>query len=217
MSAKQVSTVGLVALCGPTCGGKTSLARTLIERWESVFAPLVTTTTRAPRPGEVNGVDYHFVSRFEFEEYRNRGWLVEADEIAGQAYGLQRADLRRLHESGRIGVAVVTPNGIEPIRAASEALGKRLVSVYLGATREDLMVRFLRRYRADSEERAADYARRLIHLLDEQPRWEQAAQYDIVEKSLSDDTLGSVLERIQEQIVQDAVWVADGSGLRVTH
>jgi hypothetical protein len=64
------------------------------------------------------------------------------------------------------------------------------VSVYLGATREDLMVRFLQRYRADREDRAEVYARRLMHLLDEQPTWETAAHYDIVEKEFSDDDSG---------------------------
>jgi len=217
MNLKPVSTVGVIALCGPTCGGKTTLAQTLIERWESVFASVVTTTTRQPRPGEIQGIHYRFVSRFEFEQYAAHGRLVESDEISGQMYGLQRDELRRLADSGRIGVAVVTPNGIEPIRAACEALGKRLVSVYLGATREDLIVRFLQRYRADRDETAGYYAERLIHLLDEQGAWESAADYDIIEKEFGEATIDSVLERIQAQISRDAVWVADGSGLRVTH
>ena len=106
---------------------------------------------------------------------------------------------------------------IEPIRAACEALGKRLVSVYLGANREDLIVRFLQRYRADREDRAEHYSRRLMHLLDEQGAWANAAAYDVVEKQFGEATLDSVLERIQAQIAQGAVWVADDSGLRVTH
>jgi guanylate kinase len=217
MTLKSVSDVGVIALCGPTCGGKTTLAQTLIERWDAVFAPVVTTTTRQPRPGEIQGIHYRFVSRFEFEQYAAHGRLVERDEISGQMYGLQADELRRLADSGRIGVAVVTPNGIEPIRAACEALGKRLVAVYLGATREELIVRFLQRYRADREDRAEFYALRLIHMLDEQGAWENAATYDIVEKQFGEATMDSVLERIQAQLVQGAVWVADGSGLRVTH
>jgi guanylate kinase len=165
----------------------------------------------------VQGIHYRFVSRFEFEQYATHGRLVERDEISGQMYGLQRDELHRLDDSGRIGVAVVTPNGIEPIRAACEALGKRLVSVYLGANREDLIVRFLQRYRADREDRAEHYSRRLMHLLDEQGAWANAAAYDVVEKQFGEATLDSVLERIQAQIAQGAVWVADDSGLRVTH
>jgi guanylate kinase len=217
MTLKTVSTVGVIALCGPTCGGKTTLAQTLVARWPSVFAPVVTTTTRQPRPGEVQGIHYRFMSRFEFEQYATHGRLVERDEISGQMYGLQRDELHRLDDSGRIAVAVVTPNGIEPIRAACEALGKRLVSVYLGANREDLIVRFLQRYRADREDRAEHYSRRLMHLLDEQGAWANAAAYDVVEKQFGEATLDSVLERIQAQIAQGAVWVADDSGLRVTH
>ena len=205
MTLKTVSTVGVIALCGPTCGGKTTLAQTLVARWPSVFAPVVTTTTRQPRPGEVQGIHYRFVSRFEFEQYATHGRLVERDEISGQMYGLQRDELHRLDDSGRIGVAVVTPNGIEPIRAACEALGKRLISVYLGANREDLIVRFLQRYRADREDRAEHYSR------------VDAAADDVVEKQFGEATLESVLERIQAQIAQGAVWVADDSGLRVTH
>jgi len=89
--------------------------------------------------------------------------------------------------------------------------------VYLGANREDLIVRFLQRYRADREDRAEHYSRRLMHLLDEQGAWANAAAYDVVEKQFGEATLDSVLERIQAQIAQGAVWVADDSGLRVTH
>ncbi len=56
-----------------------------------------------------------------------------------------------------------------------------------------------------------------MHLLDEQGAWANAAAYDVVEKQFGEATLDSVLERIQAQIAQGAVWVADDSGLRVTH
>lgn len=209
--------VGMIAVCGPTCGGKTTLARHLIERWDSVFRAVVTTTTRQPRPGEVQGQHYHFVSRYEFDQMNERGWLVESDEVSGHCYGLTRQEMKRIIDGGRIGVAVVTPKGIEPIRQGCEALGKRLVSVYLGASRHELITRFLQRYRSDREDRAEHYADRLIHMLDEQVNWEREAHYDIVEKCFNDETFGSVVEQIQEAISGGAVWVADGSGLRATH
>jgi guanylate kinase len=188
--------VGAIAICGPTCSGKSTLVQALAARWPSMFAPIVTTTTRLPRPGEVPGRDYHFVSRDQFEQYAAHGELVESDEFSGHWYGIRRDELRRLADSGRVGVAALTPNGIDPIRTACAVLGRRLVTVYVAATRQELTARLLQRYRADREARAAHYARRLLHLLDSQNTWQSAYPYEIVEPDFNARTLESVVQQI---------------------
>lgn len=188
--------VGAIAICGPTCSGKSTLIRALLEQWPSAFAPIVTTTTRSPRPGEVPGRDYYFVSRDEFEQYAAQGELVESDEVSGHWYGVRRDELRRLAVSGRIGVVALTPNGIDPTRTACADLGRRLVTVYVAARRQVLAMRLLQRYRADREVRAMHYARRLLHLLDSQGTWQSAYPYEIVEPDFNARTLESVVQRI---------------------
>ena len=195
--------VGAIAICGPTCSGKSTLARALLERWPSAFAPIVTTTTRSPRPGEELGRDYHFVSRDEFEQCATHGEFVESDEVSGHWYGVRRDELRRLAVSNRIGVFALTPNGIDPIRTACAELGRRLVTVYVAASRPVLAMRLLQRYRADREVRAMHYARRLLHLLDSQGTWRSAYPYEIVEPDFNARTLESVVQWIHRVAIDD--------------
>ncbi|WP_235871124.1 guanylate kinase [Rhodococcus spongiicola] len=77
----------MVVLAGPSAVGKSSVVRLLRERMpEVVFS--VSVTTRDPRPGEVDGQDYHFISRDEFDRMIAAGELLEWAEIHG---GLQRS------------------------------------------------------------------------------------------------------------------------------
>jgi len=80
--------------------GKTSLARALIERLPSL-AFSISHTTRAPRPGERDGVDYFFVSPAEFERMRAAGEFLEHAEVYGNRYGTSRAVIERLLRAGK--------------------------------------------------------------------------------------------------------------------
>lgn len=72
----------LLVLVGPSGSGKTTLAKAL------GFTPLCTTTCRAPRPGEADGVDYHFVSDDAFEQLVSHGLMAEHASYAGIRYGV---------------------------------------------------------------------------------------------------------------------------------
>lgn len=80
--------------------GKTSLAHALIERLPSL-AFSISHTTRAPRPGERDGVDYFFVSPAEFERMRAAGEFLEHAEVYGNRYGTSRAVIERLLRDGK--------------------------------------------------------------------------------------------------------------------
>ena len=80
--------------------GKTSLAHALIERLPNL-AFSISHTTRAPRPGERDGVDYFFVSKLEFERMRERGEFLEHAEVYGNHYGTSRAVVDRLMADGK--------------------------------------------------------------------------------------------------------------------
>ncbi|MFR9750193.1 guanylate kinase [Nocardia sp. 004] len=104
----------LVVLVGPSAVGKSTVVRCARERLpDLVFS--VSATTRAPRPGEVDGRDYHFVSRAQFDEMIEAGELLEWADIHG---GLQRSG---------------TPAG--PVRAAMAQGRPVLVEVDLAGAR----------------------------------------------------------------------------------
>jgi guanylate kinase len=73
-------------ICAPSGAGKTSLVAELLRRDRNVRLS-VSHTTRAPRPGEQDGRDYHFVSRTAFEAMIERGAFLESAEVHGNLYG----------------------------------------------------------------------------------------------------------------------------------
>jgi guanylate kinase len=79
-------TGNIFIICAPSGAGKTSLVAELLKRNRSVRLS-VSHTTRAPRPGEQDGRDYHFVSRPTFEAMIERGEFLESAEVHGNLYG----------------------------------------------------------------------------------------------------------------------------------
>lgn len=90
----------LLVLAGPSGVGKGTVGRALLAR-EPNLAWSVSSTTRAPRPGEVDGVDYHFVTRDEFERTRAEGGFLEWFEVYGQLKGTPRAPVDAALAGGR--------------------------------------------------------------------------------------------------------------------
>ncbi len=89
-----------LVLSSPSGGGKTTIARMLLERRSDVGYS-VSCTTRPPRVGEVNGRDYFFVSVDEFRERRSRGEFAESAEVHGNLYGTLRREVARVLGTGR--------------------------------------------------------------------------------------------------------------------
>ena len=82
-------------LSSPSGGGKTTIARMLLERRQDVGYS-VSCTTRAARPGEQDGKDYFFLSREEFERKRGLDELAESAVVHGNLYGTLRAEVQRV-------------------------------------------------------------------------------------------------------------------------
>lgn len=82
----------LIIVSGPSGAGKSTVVKQLLADCSLPIQMSVSATTRSPRPGEVNGVDYHFLSREEFRERRERGEFLECFEVFGRGdwYGTLR-------------------------------------------------------------------------------------------------------------------------------
>ena len=105
----------LIVLTGPSGVGKGTLLRSLLQRHPELYLS-VSATTRPPRPGEVDGQDYFFVSRPMFERMIANGELLEWAEFAGNLYGTPRAAVEAQINQGKWVVLEIELEGARQIR-----------------------------------------------------------------------------------------------------
>jgi len=105
----------LLVLSSPSGGGKTSIAKNLLQGRDDLGYS-VSATTRPMREGEREGVDYHFVSHAEFERRRGAGEFLESAEYGGNLYGTLRSEIERIFAKGRHAVLDIEIDGARQIR-----------------------------------------------------------------------------------------------------
>lgn len=115
----EVGRARVVVLSGPSAVGKSTVVRCLRERMPDLYFS-VSATTRAPRAGEVDGVDYHFVSPARFQELIDRGELLEWAEIHGGLHrsGTPARPVRDATASGRPVLIEVDLAGARAVKKA---------------------------------------------------------------------------------------------------
>jgi len=96
----SAATGNLFVIAAPSGGGKTSLTRALLEREPSILLS-VSYTTRPPRPGETDGVDYQFVTPERFRELKDAGEFLEHAQVHGNWYATSATWLKRQIEAGQ--------------------------------------------------------------------------------------------------------------------
>jgi guanylate kinase len=105
----------LIVVSAPSGAGKSTLVNLLLERDPGVQLS-VSYTTRSPRPGEINGRDYHFVDMPAFNAMRERGEFLEWAEVHGNFYGTAHAGLRQQLNSGNDLVLEIDWQGAQQLR-----------------------------------------------------------------------------------------------------
>ena len=136
---------------GPSGVGKGTLIRTLRERMPELELS-VSATTRAPRPGERDGVDYHFLSDEEFDRRARAGEFVEHATYAGRRYGTLRSELERRTAAG---VPVVLEIEVQGARQVAQTLPDAVRVFIAPPSREALHDRLVGRGTDDPQEVAA--------------------------------------------------------------
>jgi guanylate kinase len=135
-------------ITGPSGVGKGTLIRGLMERLEQLELS-VSATTRAPRPGEHDGVDYHFLTREEFDRRVESGDFVEHADYAGRSYGTLRSELEARVQAGTPVVLEIEVQGARQVRAAMP----EAVQVFIAPPSLDaLRTRLIGRGTDDAEE-----------------------------------------------------------------
>lgn len=156
----------IVAICGKTCSGKSTLEKALLKGGD--FAPLISTTTRAPRPGEVNGREYHFESHERFERLISENAFIETNRVGGEFYGKTFGSLIAAQGRADHVVAVIEPVGMRNLRRYAQSRQIDFTSVWIEVSPQVQAQRFVERY-ADAHKDTM--TQRLAMMLGEEGRW----------------------------------------------
>ena len=160
----------LIVLSGPSGVGKGTVRKALFEMPEQEFVYSVSMTTRPPRPGEVDGVDYYFVSREEFERQIAAGNLLEYAEFVGNYYGTPKDKVEEQLNKGKEVILEIEVNGALQVRDKC----KDAVFIFLVPPTRQALYERLKNRGTESEERI------LARITKANKEFRLAHQYDYI-------------------------------------
>ena len=191
MSNDSIQRRGLMlVLSSPSGAGKTTLSRQLLDN-DSQIQLSVSCTTRAKRPGEKDGVDYHFVDTATFSGMSQRGEFLEHASVFSHYYGTPKAPVEAALSAGKDVLFDIDWQGTQQLR---ESARDDLVSVFILPPSTADLERRLRTRARDSEE---TIARRMIHAPDEMSHWD-AYDYVVVNVDFA-ESVGQVAAILQAE------------------
>jgi len=187
-------------LSSPSGGGKTTIARELLGRRNDVGYS-VSCTTRAARPGEVEGKDYYFLTREAFLSKREAGAFAESAEVHGRLYGTLKSEINRVLGAGKHVIMDIDVQGARQIQASFP----EAVTVFVLPPSGDVL---LDRLRARKSESPQQLVVRLHSALDELRAVEEY-EYIVV-----NDELDDAVRRVNAILDAEVVSRARVAGLR---
>jgi len=189
-----------VILSAPSGGGKTSIARELLAAREDLGYS-VSCTTRTPRPGEMDGRDYFFLSRAEFARRRERGEFAESAEVHGNLYGTLRSEVQRVLDAGKHVIMDIDVQGAQQfLRVFPQS-----VTIFVLPPSGDVLLDRLRQRQTESKDQLA---KRLLSALQEL----QAVEW--YEYVVVNDELAKAVHRVSAIIDAEVVSRERVAGLR---
>jgi guanylate kinase len=172
----------LFVLSAPSGAGKTTLCSALRHKPDFVYA--VSCTTRAPRPGEVEGEDYHFLSEKQFDHRLAAGEFLEYAEVHGSRYGTLKNSVTENLRKGIDVLIDIDTKGAASIRACGDPFVlDALVDVFIMPPNLEELRRRLMKRGSETEEQIAT---RLQNAAGEMERWRDY-KYTLISGSMEED------------------------------
>jgi guanylate kinase len=139
----------LVIISGPSGVGKDTIIAAMKERdHRGEYHYVVTCTTRDRRPGEIDGISYRFLSRAEFQDLRDAGELLEANQVHGNWYGTPRDGVRHALASGQHAILKIDVQGAQAVKSQVPTA----LLIFVVPPSMDTLVEHLRARRTESAE-----------------------------------------------------------------
>lgn len=174
-------------LSAPSGGGKTTIARHLLERRSDVGYS-VSCTTRAPRPREVNGKDYYFLSHDEFVRRRLAGDFAESAEVHGSLYGTLRSEIDRVLGRGQHVIMDIDVQGARQIREAFPAS----VTVFVLPPSGEVLLERLRKRKTESPQQLVSRLNSALRELRAVEEYEYVVVNDDLDRAV--ERVGAILD-----------------------
>lgn len=175
----------LIILSSPSGAGKSTLSRRLLD-WDDSLRFSVSATTRAPRPGEVDGEHYHFLSEADFKRDVNNGDMLEHAHVFGNFYGSPRKPVQTTVDAGRDVLFDIDWQGAQQI--VNSALGPHTLSIFI---LPPSIAELRRRLESRGQDSAETIGKRMLKSWDEISHW---GSYDYV---LVNDDLDRTFEHLK--------------------
>ena len=186
----------LIILSAPSGTGKTTLVGRLVERVPGLVRSR-SYTSRVPRPGEVDGVDYHFVAPDRFRDMIEEGAFLEWADVFGRLYGTGAAETERCRAAGLDVVLVIDVQGARQVRRrVRDAVGIFVLPPSFGTLEERL------RGRGEDVTEAADLEQRLCTARREV---DMVGEYDYV---VINDEIDACVDRLRHIVLAERSRVA---------
>jgi len=173
----------IITLTGMSASGKSTLEKEMIKEPYG-YKSLVTCTTRIPRPGEVDGVDYHYKTVEEFKSLIEQNKLIEYVEFNGNYYGATFKSIDDLNDNASA-VIVIEPEGAKRIKDYCLEAGYECVTVFMDTSWERCVNRVFDRLRTLNELGSVtplmidEYVSRFYGMISKESSWADEIEYNI--------------------------------------
>jgi len=173
----------LLVLSAPSGAGKTTIARQLIQRHPS-WRFSVSATTRQQRPGEVDGSDYFFLEREEFQQRIANGDLIEWEEIFGNLYGTLRSHIARQLQEAEGDSRVIFDVDVKGALSIRAAFPNESLLVFIAPPSLEELERRLRNRQTESPEVQQTRINRARMEMAMQGEFDAVVVNDVVERAV---------------------------------
>lgn len=174
----------LVIISSPSGGGKTSIIHKILEKYPEPYVYSVSATTRKPRPGEIDGKDYFFLSEEQFQKDIENNSFLEWENVHGYLYGTPKSYIKKCIDEGKYVLLDIDVNGA--LRVADN-YPERTITIFVTPPSMNMLIERLKNRKTDTVE---EINRRLERIPLEM---EKAKQFDHV---LINDQLDQTVEQV---------------------